>query len=419
MKEYLIHARGVYDSGRECIVPTGGVHVRDGRIVQTGDYDALRARHTHLPVMNYPDCWLFPGLINTHVHLEFSATDRARLDFLEGTPGTRLLQAAHNAEKLLRSGVTAARDAGSSWGTLELRHPQTGRLMRQPQLSLAGPPITVTGGHLHFLGEETDTEQDMVRQVRLRHKRGCDAVKLIVTGGQMTPGSMPERVSMQTQEIAAVVAQAHLLGLPTFAHCLTTEGFVRCMQGGVDCVEHVACFVRNRENGLLERIYEERVMERMRGEKRRFMMGLSAGYHAMDEYRSGRRPCTPREAFLLEQEERMFSIFGRCCELGLEPVCGTDAGTAQTHFDETWLELALMVERGGRTPAQAIRAGTADAAACVGLEDTGRLCAGFSADVVFLRENPLEQIRAFSRAEQVICRGEAVYEDKKERSTCG
>ena len=411
MREYLIHARGIYDSALERVTAVDGMRVRDGIIAQIADFAALRARHPDLPVLGCPDGWLFPGLINTHVHLEFSATDRARLDYLEGTPGTRLLTAAHHAGQLLRSGVTTARDAGSSWEALDLRHPQAARLVKMPRLQMAGPPLTVTGGHLHFLGEETDSAQDMVRQVRIRQKRGCDAVKLIVTGGQMTPGSMPERVSMTREEIGCVVAEAHLLGMQTFAHCLTTEGFVRCMDGGVDCIEHIACFVRNRENRLLERVYDERAMEPYRGRKRFFMMGLSAGYHQMDAYREGRTACGARETLLLEQEERMFAIFGRCCDLGLVPVCGTDAGTSGTYFDETALELALMVERAGRTSAQAVRAATLDAAACLGLqEETGRLCEGFAADIVVLRGNPLENIRAYGSPQQVICRGEIVKE---------
>ena len=154
---------------------------------------------------------------------------------------------------------------------------------------MAGPPLTVTGGHLHFLGEETDGVTDMVRQTRLRQKRGCDAVKLIVTGGQIT-GSVAERVSMTTEEIRAVVDEAHLLNVPTFAHCLTTEGFARCMDGGVDCIEHIACFIRNRENGLLERVYEPEVMARYAGQKRYFMMGLSAGYHNLDDFPKRKTP---------------------------------------------------------------------------------------------------------------------------------
>lgn len=409
--DYLIHARGIYRGKKgergSSLQAISGMRVRDGVIAEIEDYAALSARYPDLPTLDASDCWLFPGLINTHVHLEFSATDRARLDFIEGTPGTRLLRAADSARRLLYAGVTAARDAGSSWGALDLRRPQAASLTPAPRLHLSGPPLTVTGGHLHFLGEEADGAQELVRQARIRQKRGCDAIKLIVTGGQMTPGSLPERVSLTEEEIASVVREAHLLGLPTFAHCLTTEGFVRCMNGGVDCIEHVACFVRRADNGLLERVYEPRVMEAFAGTHRQFMMGLSAGYHLLDPFREGRLPCTARETLLLEQEERMFSIFGRCCALGLEPVCGTDAGTAGTRFEETWLELALMVERAGRTPAEAIDAGTRAAAACLGLESvTGRLDEGFSADIVALPENPLEHIRAYASPMRVIRCGE-------------
>ena len=125
MREYLIHARGIYDSALERVTAVDGMRVRDGIIAQIADFAALRARHPDLPVLGCPDGWLFPGLINTHVHLEFSATDRARLDYLEGTPGTRLLTAAHHAGQLLRSGVTTARDAGKVLASIAQYHAQT------------------------------------------------------------------------------------------------------------------------------------------------------------------------------------------------------------------------------------------------------------------------------------------------------
>ena len=407
--EYLIHAWGIYDSERQAVSSADGLLVKDGRIEAVGAYGALLQGVRDIPTVDWSDCLLFPGLINTHVHLEFSASTRARQDFLEGTPGTHLLTAVQNAQTLLCSGVTTVRDAGSSWQALDLRHPQTQKLFQLPRMQLAGPPLTVTGGHLHFLGEETDGEGDMIRQVRVRQKRGCDAVKLIVTGGQMTPGSVAERTSLTLEEIQAITGEAHLLGLHTFAHCLTTEGFVRCMLGGVDCIEHVACFVRNGENRLLERIYERERMEPFRGQRREFMMGLSAGYHNLDAPRAGQRSATADKRFFLEQEERMFAIFRELIDLGLEPVCGTDAGTSGTRFDETWLEPVLMVERAGLTCAQAVQVATERSARCLGLEgETGRLAAGLSADIIALDGNPLEDIRALGRVRHVVSQGRVV-----------
>ena len=181
------------------------------------------------------------------------------------------------------------------------------------------------------------------------------------------------------------------------------------MDGGVDCIEHIACFIRNRENGLLERVYEPEVMTRYAGQKRYFMMGLSAGYHNLDDFRSVKRPCGANETFWLEQEERMFAIFKKVIALGLLPVCGTDAGTGGTRFDETWLELALMVRRGCLSAREAIRIGTAQSAACLGLtHETGAIGEGLSADLIALETDPITCIEALAHPARVMAQGRLV-----------
>lgn len=407
--EYLVKAKGIFNSIEKALGEADGLWISGEVIADVGSYKKMHEERTGLKTLDLSDYYLFPGLINTHVHLEFDTSAQARENFIEGTPGTRFLMAVKNARALLLSGVTTIRDAGSSWQTLDLHHKQVQQMEDLPRVQLAGPPLTVTGGHLCFLGEETDDIADMIRQVRRRHKLGCDAIKLIVTGGQMTPGSMPESVSLKQDEIKAVVDEAHMLGMKTFAHCLTTEGFVRCMRGGVDCIEHIACFMRSEKNNLLERVYEEETMEKFRGCRRDFMMGLSAGYHNLDGYRTGKIACSRNQVFLLEQEEKMFEIFKKCVRLGLTPVCGTDAGTGGTFFDETWKELVLMVERGGMSCAGAILTGTTNAAVCLGLEKTtGRIEKNYAADLIGMKKNPLEEIRALGDVEKVICRGKVV-----------
>ena len=405
----LVSGKAVYDSEKQ-LLRIGDALLLDGGIIrEIGRFDLLKQKYPYAELIDLSDCYLFPGLINTHVHFEFTAAADLRKIFPDETERVRLVRAVENARIMLRSGVTTVRDAGSSWGLLDILHIQNEGYIQLPRLQLAGPPLTITGGHLHFLGGESDTVDELIKAVRTRKKRGCGAIKIVVNGGQMTPGSLPERVSYTIEQIKAATDQAHHLGLPTFAHCLTTQGFINVIAGNVQSIEHAACFVRNHENGLLERKWEPEVMEKYQGDGRFFCNGLSAHYHRLDNVREGKSPATPQEEFWLLQEQNMCDIFKKLCKLGFVPTLGNDAGVTDTYFDETWLELAIMVERCGMTAAQAIEAATVNSAAALGLDRvTGRLSEGYAADIVALKNNPLEDIRAFSKVEQVICAGRPV-----------
>lgn len=405
MDDLILLAKGIYDSTAKAY-PSNSLVVRDGRIADIGDGAQITQKYAGAKVVHLPDAYILPGLINTHVHLEFDCTADARVHYLSESRESRFLRAALNANQALRSGVTTVRDAGSSNAALELLSPRVAPLLPLPRLRMAGAPVTVTSGHLNFLGCEADSIDELVKAVRHHKKIGCTDLKLVVTGGQMTPGSGPDRASYTTEEIRAVTQEADHLGMPTFAHCLTTEGFVNCMRGGIVSIEHGACFVRNQDNGLLERVYDPEAMEEFRGSGRFFANAIAAGYHSMDHCRFRPELQNAREAFLLKQEQRECEIFSEYVQLGLVPVLGTDAGVANTYFDETWLELEIMVERCGLSNAEAIATGTTYAAACMHLEqETGKLEQGLSADLLVLDTDPLRDIHAFRQVKQVMLQG--------------
>lgn len=404
----LIYAKGVYDNEAQAY-NANGLLIENEKIETIGEFEQLRIAHPQAEILDYRNEYLFPGLINTHVHLEFAPGEGTRLRYLGENEYTNFLRAACNANTLLRSGVTTARDAGSSWRLLQLQTPASGELVPLPRLQLAGPPITITGGHLHFLGEEADSYDELIKAVRQRHKQGCGAIKIIVSGGQMTPGSLPEIESYSVELIKAMTEEAKVFGMPTFSHCLTTQGFLNSMYGGIECIEHGACFVRNKENGLLERIYEPEAMEQFRGRTTYFTNAISNNYHAFDHCRDHPSLRTPKEAFLLKQEQRECEIFQKYLDLGLRPVVGTDAGCSLTYFDETWLECEIFVTRCGMTPADAIAAATTTAADCLGLGDTiGRLKPGYAADMISLPNDPLNSISALRKVSHVIHNGKSI-----------
>ena len=404
-RQRLILSKGVYNSANKNY-EGDSIVIEGEKILAIGSFNDLKKQYPAAVIENLENCFLLPGLINTHVHLEWEALPNSLDFYLSEDPYANFLRAAKHAELMLRSGVTTLRDAGSSWRLLSLNDPKLKDTMLLPRMQFAGPPLTITGGHCHFFGCEADTEDELVKAVRLHNKRGCGALKLMTSGGQHTPGTLPERESYDVHLISAAVEEAHHLKMVTFAHCLTTASMVNALKGGVGSIEHAACFVRNKTNKLLERVFEEKIMEEWRGDGRWFMNGISNNYHVFDRARENRAVATERELFLLEQEERECRIFGKYIELGFRPVIGTDAGTGLTFFDETWLECAILAERCGMRAADIIEAATINGAECLGFaNETGKIEAGFSADIIALGEDPLHNIRALKNPVKVICRG--------------
>ena len=79
------------------------------------------------------------GLINTHVHLEFSASANPLSEYLSETIEERLMRAIGNANTLLMSGVTTARDCGSHWSMLALARRRDLSPVPLPRLSVFRP----------------------------------------------------------------------------------------------------------------------------------------------------------------------------------------------------------------------------------------------------------------------------------------
>lgn len=404
----VLHAKGIYDSKKKDYT-ANAIVLQDAIIVAVGNFEALCRQYPTAQQIDYSKFYLLPGLINTHVHLEFEPVEDTRKSYLEENAYLNFLRAAQNAHEMLLSGVTTVRDAGSSWNLLHLNDSKANALCALPRMRMAGPPITITGGHLHFMQGEADSLDEVVKAVREHHKRGCTDIKIMVSGGQMTPGSVPERESYHVDAIRAITEEASVFGMPTFAHCLTTKGFVNAMHGGVQCIEHCACFVRNQKNGLLERVYEPDIMMEFKGKNPYFMNAISNNYHALDHCRNHTAQQTPREAFLLEQEERECEIFKNYIKLGMIPVIGTDAGCGLTYFDETWLECEILAQRCGFSSSDIITAATINGARCLEMEDTiGQLAPGYSADMIALSEDPLQDITALHKVVHVFCKGQQV-----------
>jgi imidazolonepropionase-like amidohydrolase len=290
-----------------------------------------------------------------------------------------------SARELLGVGVTTARDLGArGYLAVVVRDAIAAGLARGPRLVVAASPITVTGGHCWFMGGEADTADDIRRRVRTHHKHGADLIKVMSTGGFMTPGSAPWYAQFTTEQLAVVVEEARRVDKPVAAHAHGIEGIRRAVEAGVTTLEHCAFVTETNE-----RCFDERLAA-MIAEKGIIVcptINVNAPYVA---------------------ELTGISV-GQCVrplhEIGVRLIAGTDAGIDNTPHHQYVGGLESLVTLGLK-PAEVLAMATTEAAAAIGLETiTGRLAPGYDADLIVVDGDPGTDISALGRLRRVIARG--------------
>jgi imidazolonepropionase-like amidohydrolase len=302
------------------------------------------------------------------------------------TDEQQLVLMLRNARHLLGVGVTTARDLGGrSYLSVVVRDAVAAGLTRGPRLVVAGPPVTVTGGHCWFMGGEADSEDDLRRMVRTHHKHGADLIKVMATGGFMTRGSAPWYAQFSAAQLAVIVAEAGRVDMPVAAHAHGVEGIRRAVEAGVTTIEHCSWVTETNE-----RFFDERVAAEIAGRDIVVCPTISAN--------------APYIAELVgltvgEYVRRMF-------QMGVRMIAGTDAGIDNNPHHQYAGGLAALVTLLGFSPAEVIAMATTSAAAVLGLGAvTGRLAAGYEADLIVVDGDPLADITALGRLRRVVARG--------------
>src|SRR5579864_8811609 len=168
--------------------------VRGRAVVVRGEVvDAVVAMDeapTAARVLEFPGATLMPGLIDAHVHLALCGCDTPRQTMMREDNQILLLRAAENARRALQAGITTVRDCGDRDGvTFTLREAIERGVVSGPRLLLSGPPLTSPRGHCYFMGGEVEGREHIAQAIAERVEEGADFIKVMATGGGMTPGT--------------------------------------------------------------------------------------------------------------------------------------------------------------------------------------------------------------------------------------
>ena len=102
----------------------------------------------------------------------------------------------------------------------------------------AGQPITSRGGHCHFWGGEAESIEEAIKVINRQAIAAVDLIKIMVTGGSMTPKSMPIDSQFDLDFLTKVVGEAKKLNYPVAAHCHGSDGILKAAKAGVSTIEH-------------------------------------------------------------------------------------------------------------------------------------------------------------------------------------
>ena len=288
-------------------------------------------------------------------------------------------------------GVTSIREVGAPWGVdIVLRRLVERGEIPGPRMVTAGRNICMTGGHGNWMGMEADGPEGVRAAARVQIKAGATAIKVMSTGGMMTPNQRAGAPQFTIEEMAAACEEAHKAGFPVAAHAESDEGVRNAVLAGVDSVEHghgatpeTLALMLERGTSLTPTILSDRAIIEAPPE---------AGIPAFVVEK-----CVPLGDALIE-------TLGHAFRMGVTITAGNDGGAPLVEVGQMAEEISWYV-RLGLPAVKAIEAATINTARLFRLEEVGYLEPGWHADLVVLEENPLDDVLAYRRPETVIKAG--------------
>ncbi|MCB0585201.1 MAG: amidohydrolase family protein, partial [Phaeodactylibacter sp.] len=278
-----------------------------------------------------------------------------------------------------------------------------------PRIFTAEKAIGTTGGHadptngarkglMDYAGPEVGVingPDEAWQAVRQRYQNGADLIKITATGGVLSlakDGSSPQ---FTLEEATAIVQAAKDYGMATAAHAHGPEGMKRAVLAGITSIEHGTMMT-------------EEVMDLMKEKGTYFVPTISAGKFVAEKAKvEGYFPAiiVPKALAIGPQIQ---ATFAKAYKKGVKIAFGTDSGVSP-HGDNA-KEFIYMTEA-GMPPMDAIRSATITSAELLGISDQlGSIEAGKLADIIAVKENPLEKMETLLEVEFVMKEGK-VYKE--------
>ena len=389
-----IHCGTLIDGNGGEPVRNAVIVIEDGAIMAVNSDGSIPAG---ADVIDATGMTVMPGMIDCHVHL-MSSPPRGMEQRLATPFSLSVAEALKNAQTSLDHGFTTLRDAGGTPRGVRLAIEKG--LFPGPRLRIAVSAISQTGGHgdatmangvrLRVANAElpenlVDGPEGARKTTREILRAGADQIKIMTSGGVLSPNDEPAATGMTPDEIAAVVYEAHAAHKTVMSHAQANQGILNAVLAGVESIEH----------GIY---LDDRVIDEMLKRGTFLVATLIAPVSVLRlaEENPGSMPDygvrKSKEVLVAHQASFKYAV-----ERGVRIAMGTDTGVG-VHGTNAG-ELELMVAQ-GMSPMQAIVATTKTAAECCTIADeVGTIEPGKRADILAVLGDPLADISVLTRRE--------------------
>jgi imidazolonepropionase-like amidohydrolase len=215
----------------------GSIRIEAGRIVEVGP-GVVPGDH----VIDAQGASVLPGLIDAHCHAFATC-----LTGSGGIPMTYVgLMGARRLTAALRRGFTTVRDPAG--GDPAFARAASEGLFAAPRYLYTGAPMSQTGGHSDPRPPEScacihdshivDGVDDLRRATRERFRQGAHAIKIMTSGGVISPSDPIAIPQYSAEEIRAVVDEARRRHSYVIAHSYSAESVGHSVLNGVRSIEH-------------------------------------------------------------------------------------------------------------------------------------------------------------------------------------
>lgn len=386
--------------------PTGPatITVTDGRITNIAkglDRSGIPADAT---VIDLSTKTVLPGLIDLHVHLTGDPGGDFRDEAVDPDEWG-VVMGVKNAALTVKAGFTTVREAGSAQNTaFVLRRGTAEGKIAGPRIVAAGPALSIVGGHGDVTGFRKDVlaaldggytctgPLECAEKVRKASRLGADVIKITATGGVLSQQGRGLEAHFTREEMTSIADTAHSLGLKVMAHAHGARGIESAAASGIDTIDHGT-------------FADDAALKVMKAKGTVLVPTLMAleGVRA----RIGKGIYTPTVEIKAKQAlEVAGRQVTRAKAMGVTVAFGTDAGVFE--HGKNAGEFALMV-KAGMTNKEAVASATTVAAETLGLEsEIGKIAIGYSADLIAVASNPLDDVRILEKVEWVMVRGRII-----------